>query len=356
MLIHTFEVSSTLTNETYYHIQEDLKAKDKSKWKAKANGMDYWGLSDKGIFICMRIIKKKKYYCYRIKYKISARRVIENDNYVGLFHTDDYEILRDKVNNLLHDKSSSFPMLDDCSLSRIDFCVNAYLDNQAQVKAYIRTAKRAKLPAKLEEYMEYDKKSKRTKPTKDDFTVCANDYISVSIYNKYAQMKKQKCFSKSETEKAKNIVRIEIRCMKAKVRALEDAYHISSIERFMERADEIGNKLYKYYLTKMFGKGEICTLKRAKEKIDMSGFSNKTMQFMKEFIEEANESRSAAKAYSLYKQIYRNPKIKGMFDLFDDIDTNYVTVTNKDEKLFGFRIPTPMELYHDFKNTDEQEL
>ena len=353
MHIHTFEVSSKLKNDDYYIIQNDLKNKDKSLWKAQNNGMDYWGLSDKGILIYMRVIKKKQFYCYSIKYRISARRVIDNDNYVGLFDTYLYKKLRDKVNALLYSKSPNLPPLDECSLSRIDFCINAYLEDQEQVKAYIRTVKRANIPGKLEEYMEYDSQSKRTKPTKDDFTAYLKDYIAISIYNKYAEMKKarkkKQYFPKSEIEKAKNIVRIEIRCMKKKVYAIMQKYDIRTIAEFMRHADEIGSKLYEQYLPKMFGKGEICTLKRAKEKIDMSGFGHKKIEFMKEFVEDANKARSAWEMYRWYKQHYGVSKIKRILGLFEDIDTNYVTVTTRDDKLF-FEIPTPMELYEEFKD------
>lgn len=351
MLIHTFEVSFELTNGIYYNIQNDLKNKDKSKWKAKKNGMDYWGLSDKGILIYMRVIKKKGFYCYRIKFRISARRVMENDNFVGLFDTDNYEELRENVDALLQSRSTYLPALDDCKLTRIDFCINAYLDSQEQVKAYIKTAKRAKLPGNLDEYMIYDKTSKRTKPTKDDFTAFSSEYVAISIYNKYAEMKKEKTFSETEMNKAKNIVRIEIRCMKEKVNAIERKYKIKNIERFMERADEIGNELYRYYLLKMFGKGEICTLKRAKEKIGMSGFTPGNIRLMKEFIEDANESRSVTKTYNFYKQTYGKKETKRILGLFDLIDTNYVTATNDAVKLFKDRyIPTPMELYEDYRN------
>ena len=79
MKIHTFEVSAMLTNESYYLIQSELKAKDKDKWKTIKNGMQYWGLSHKGILISMYQVKKKGFYTYYINYRISAQRVIEND-------------------------------------------------------------------------------------------------------------------------------------------------------------------------------------------------------------------------------------------------------------------------------------
>ena len=256
MTIHTFEVSSTLTNEDFYKIQSDLKTKDPNKWKAIYNGMQYWGLSDKGILINMHQIKKKGFYSYSIIYRISARRVIDNDNFVGLFNTEDYYDLEVEVNNLLKNKCSTLPKLKKCTLKRVDFCVNAVLENQDQVKAYIRTAKRANVPTKLEIYRQYDKKSKRKKPTKDDYTVYSSEYVAISIYNKQKQMKKagKGVYPDNEIKRAENIVRIEIRCMEGKIHSLKKKYGVQSISQFMSCADMIGDDLYKYYLKKYLAK------------------------------------------------------------------------------------------------------
>ena len=137
MQIHTFEVSAMLTNETYYNIQNELKTRNRDKWKALKNGMQYWGLSDKGILINFHQVKKKGFYSYYIIYRISARRVMENDNFVGLFNIKNYSALEDEVNMILKDACVNLPKLNKCNLKRLDFCVNARLDNQEQVKAYI---------------------------------------------------------------------------------------------------------------------------------------------------------------------------------------------------------------------------
>ena len=101
--------------------------------------------------------------------------------------------------------------------------VNAEFENHKQVKAYIKTVKRANIPSNLDLFTKYDKTAKRMKPSKNDFTVEAADYVSVSIYNKYAQMTKEKIgvFPEKEIERAKNIVRIEIRCMEGKIKVLQ---------------------------------------------------------------------------------------------------------------------------------------
>ena len=350
MTIHTFEVTSRITNEDYYKIQTDLKSGDLSKWKATPNGMHYWGLSDRGIFITMYTVKKKDFHTHYILYRISARRVIENDNFVGLFNTKNYNILEETVNNILKEKSSHLPILNKCKLKRLDFCINAQLDNQKQVKAYIKTIKRANIPSKLDLYMEYDKTAKRMKPTKNDFTIEATDYVSVSIYNKYAEMKQQKTgvFPKSEIERSKNIVRIEIRCKKEKIAVLKKKYNIETISEFMKFSDKIGNYLFNYYLGKIFNNGGIYTLKEALKRVDMSEYKTKVINLLKEFLTDCNTSRSVASTLKAYKNIYGKEKIKKIIEQLDNIETNFVTVTTKDKKLFDNYIPTPLELYKEF--------
>ena len=348
MNLHTFEVSAQLTNNNYYEAQKELKQAAPDKWKSEKRGMTYFGISDKGILIKFFIIKKKKYYTYMVTYRISARRVMENHNFVGLFDTNRYDELEKEVNKLLKEQSKHLPKLKVCNLRRIDFCVNAKLDNQEQVKAYIKTMKRANVPAKLELYEEYDRVSKRKKPMKDDFTVWASDYVAISIYNKYAEMKKQKkgVFPESEVKRSKNIVRMEIRCMEGKVQALKKKFGVDTIRQFMRSGDEIGEYLFHYYLKKITGTGDLYTLKNTLKRIDMSGYKAEKKELLKEFVETANTFRSAAEAVKIYKSIDEKKQVKKIIFMLNMIETNYVTITTDTARLFenGY-VPTPIELF-----------
>ena len=157
----------------FFLIQDKLKSTDPTKWAKEKNGMSYWGLSKEGIIIKMFITKNKKkgYFAYNITYRISARRVMDNHDFVGLFNTKNYMELEKAVNILLYCKCDILPFLEECTMRRIDYCFNAKLNSQEQVKAYIKTLKRANIPYHLKLFEAYDKKSKRTKPMKDDFTV-----------------------------------------------------------------------------------------------------------------------------------------------------------------------------------------
>lgn len=276
---------------------------------------------------------------------------MENDNFIGLFNTKNYDVLEEAVNNILKEKCEELPKLKKCELKRLDFCFNAKFDNQEQVKAYIKTAKKANVPSKLDLYEQYDMKSKRTKPTKDDFTVYASEYVAISIYNKYMEMKKQKdgVFPASEIERAKTILRIELRCMEGILKYLKKKYSIKSISDFMDKSTKIGTHLYQYYLNKIFNDGDIYTLKESLKRISDSGYYPDNIALLSEFIRDCNESRSVAKTIKTYKSIYGKKEVKRIIYMLDNIETSYVTVSHSDEKLFnnGY-IPTPLELFKEF--------
>lgn len=355
MTIHTFEVTCTVTKEIFFLIQDKLKNADPSKWAKEKSGMTYWGLSDKGIIIRTLIIIKNGYYAYNITYRISARRVMDNHDFVGLFNTKKYKELEKEVDILLYCKCELLPFLRDCKMKRIDFCFNAELKSQEQVKAYIKTMKRANVPNYLKLLEAYDKKSKRTKPMKDDFTVYNDHYVAVSIYNKQRQMikeqkeKKKIIFPEAEIKRAENIVRIEIRCMEGKVKELKKKFHLTSIEDFIISAKRIGDDLFRYYLSRICNDGKICTLSEALKRIDMGEYHPQNKEILKKFIEISNRFRSAAKAIILYREFFNRKEVSRILWMLSNIDVSFVTATTEVVKLFdrGY-IPTPLELYEEW--------
>ena len=71
------------------------------------------------------ITRNKDYFAYNITYRISARRVMDNHDFVGLFNTKNYKELEKKADFLLHEKCELLPPLKKCRMRRIDFCFNA---------------------------------------------------------------------------------------------------------------------------------------------------------------------------------------------------------------------------------------
>jgi len=354
MYVHTFEVSCMLTSERYFKIQEVIKALG-NKWNgSKKDKMEYYELSDKGILITFVRVCKKNFTSYSVKYRISAQRVMDNNNYTGLFNTKNYNKLEKKVNRILTKTCEHLPLLEECSLRRIDYCINGRLESQKQVKEYIKLCQRCNIPNSLKKYR-YKNKSK-AKYNNNDMTVVSSEYIEVSLYNKYAQMKEQeKDFP--DIKDAKNIVRIEIRCMKDKLEQIRKRKKFEAlklddkVKGYMKHSDAIAEYLYHYYLEKMFGKGAFYTLPEARERIENSGFSKVNKNNMTEFIEYANTARSFNDAVCFYIECCGKSYVKNLLYFFDLIDTSPVTVTRDIAKSFdGQYIPHPIDLLDDFNN------
>ena len=105
-------------------------------------------------------------------------------------------------------------------------------------------------------------------------------------------MKKEekKIYSDKDFKAAENNVRIEIRCMKKKLKELKKKFNVQTIDNFMKKADKIGRYLYKHYLSEMFGTGEIFTLKKAKEQFLLGDLKPKNIESLNEFLDFARSS------------------------------------------------------------------
>ncbi len=113
-------------------------------------------------------------------------------------------------------------------------------------------------------------------------------------------------------------------------------------------ADKIGRYLYKYYLSEMFGKGEICTLKKAKNNLSLGDLKPENTKALTEFLEFSNKLRSVHKAYEIYCETDGKQKTRDILNKLNYVDTSYVTIPVKDAKLFsGDCIPSPLDLVAD---------
>ena len=99
----------------------------------------------------------------------------------------------------------------------------------------------------------------------------------------------------------------------------------------------------------MCNDGKICTLSEAMKRIDMGEYRPENTELLKEFIEAANNMRSAANAIAMYKQWMTKKAVNRMIWMLTSIGTSYVTATSEVIKLFDNEyIPTPLELYEEW--------
>lgn len=350
MKIHTLEFKSILSNDLYYKIQERIK--NTLEWNGKKDNVLYWGMHKCGIILELHH-KSKKVPIHTISYRISARRMFEPENYVGLFDCNQIKALIGKAGSILSAFSPLLPELKACSLTRLDFCTNLALENQKQVRAYIKLMQRAAMPKGFFRKEYYDKTAKRKKPLQDDFTIFRRNDMELSIYNKYRQMKKEMERNKKldfpDIEAAKNIVRIELRCLPKRLNQLKQKYGLRNWTELFERAEEIGTDLYEFYLQKLFGHGDFYTIKELRERIAISEFPEQEQEDMLGFVKEASVCRSLDKAKEYLYGTCFHGKMKHLLAKFDLIAASPAAIPREERKLFPKKepVPNPIVLLHD---------
>ena len=124
--------------------------------------------------------------------QISARRVIENQNYLDLLEVKDFDKMTDVVNTKLHSLCDSFPKIEYFSVKRVDFCLNYNLDSAAKVAAYINTLRRCNMPKGMKRTGMYDPIAKRRKPFPHAFSFGTDGHVEVAVYDKQHEMRGEK--------------------------------------------------------------------------------------------------------------------------------------------------------------------
>lgn len=71
---------------------------------------------------------------------------MEEYNYIGIFDPDDTEIMVNKVNEYLISIDEFMPLVEQCKLSRIDFCANIEMSGQHEIFEYIKILQKGYCP------------------------------------------------------------------------------------------------------------------------------------------------------------------------------------------------------------------
>lgn len=106
-----------------------------------------------------------------------------------------------------------FSDIDNFNITRIDYCINLFLENQNQVKQYLKLLSRGDIPHK-----HGAKFIKSTKGIKGCYYT--NKSININFYNKLEQMlahndntrSEEKKYTNDELNEAQNILRLEVQC------------------------------------------------------------------------------------------------------------------------------------------------
>ena len=341
-MFHTIEVFIKLTNREYFcwlstflKLARDLKAEFHSiEENETVHEYIFKGFKDKGVNILLKSYECNEFKYYEMSIILNPKRLLELNEYVDVARAEDLPLISREFKKVMLSLKNKFN--EHCSdefifiyhnlinykVKRIDYCVNVRFNDVDKV---IKLIKRGDIPHHFFEYTEYDKKSKRKKTCKDSFYLISKSRsITVNIYAKYNQMKKEKYYKNIDVSKAKGILRVEIQCRLHKITAIARAFNLDSQVIFNLATNDIAKRIILYYLYHTIGFQDFIIFKKAKERINSyDGYTAKTKNKMLKILKLISEKRSmfaARQAYGNDKEFYK------IVNKIKKLDINPITV------------------------------
>ena len=135
MNIHTFEITCKLSGYRYKKIHRDLMACGSDYYKNKCKA-----LRDKGIMITLIKRELDDGFQFILVYRINPTRMKKDngENYIDLYNSNYSGEIINMANEIISGLSSHLPCIEECSLSRVDFCVNIRMKKEKQIKQCIK--------------------------------------------------------------------------------------------------------------------------------------------------------------------------------------------------------------------------
>ena len=333
MGFHTFEARFKLTKTQFNGLKNDLHSKGVEIYTDKMScerhkPYIFKGLKDNGIIAILSKYEQDSYKHYVLKYRINPRRVIDENNYVGIFNSANVDVMMYQVNNALKSVSKLFPDISDCTIARIDYCANVKLDSAKDVELYLDLLKRCNIPDNFEIKKYYDKKAKKKIILQDGLILSRSNLVNITFYNKQRQMGKQD-FNYPDCNNANGIIRFEIQCLKRKAFNLTKRTKSKDIAEFLNKSDKICDDVFTQYLPSLYGTGDFYTLERAMEIISHSNYSDKTKKKMIWLVNKASKYSNLNKAINEMHNFYDAKVERDLIKKFNKCNLSPLTIPRR---------------------------
>lgn len=243
---------------------------------------DKWGFNYVKIVNC----RVRDYHHYWMEIKINPRAMMHSSEYpfVYVASKKDIEASIRRINQFWEEVGLSWVDSRMLYIHRIDYCVNIDVKNEDAAMAYMRLMRKGAYPYKAKRMMEYSETGKRYIETKNSFTVKPSSF-EFSIYNKYKQlMDEGEKYPADEIERAKGIIRIELRVYRNKVKNEEAKHGVGGAEEFLKDISLLAKENIPRYLALAYGKGTFVTIQQAKKTIEATSWKKKTKETMKSML------------------------------------------------------------------------
>lgn len=380
---HTFAFFQKIDYEEYCILENDFIGYMRKTGKLKKSPVETkegvrigWQYSykineDKGIRWLLLSRKVKNNYVIRgVLVVINPESLIEN-NYIRAAEEDDLKKVEEIYNREAGNISRVFLKFGECSLNRVDPCVNIDLKElgiPCTPEQMIKLIKRGNIPRHYEERKEcYDEKQRRMVADKNSFYLETKSSV-INFYWKYAKQG-EKHPNHSKRESSRNVIRLEVQCKYLKLYALikninQESKYDESDEGLLR--DEMYLKMYegmynpvipidivlsaKIYeniicknIYKILRQGDYFTLDIARNIVESYCFRSGKEERMIEVLESVNESHGIAKA----KSKLQKDEIVRFNKALKELDTIWVNPVTIPRRWNIKHIPNLLRTYYD---------
>lgn len=276
-----------------------------------------------------------------IHYIINPRRVINDNEYVGIFNTDNTNEMIEKSNSEIRKITYMLPILDEMILTRLDFCQNVHLGTQDLVEIYMKMVKRCRIPKGFKMDMYKDEMIRKWIYPKNGVKLSKKS-LTISIYNKKAQLENEMPYFQNIRD-AEGIIRFEIQAKYHKLFNLKSKKGKKALRDFLNDCRSISSEQFEYYIPKLFGEGDFYSIKRGIEIIEQSEYSDAIKESMIAMMRLTSTRKSLDKAISeMIENGYSEKQIPNLLKKFDALELSPCTLPRRWE--FENALPNPIKL------------
>jgi len=331
--IHTFELQCRLCYEEYLSIHERLYSLSKETFSRFFRSGKHYKceiFSNHGISIILN--------SHYIQFIINPSRLIEPDNFIGLYSTKQCDTSPTELPQLLSPYFETFLSKEICSclyISRIDYTIDSFLPSDEHVLLAIKLAKKNGLPRGFEET--YPAKIRNSPDFNNSYSYDishTNGAYQITLYAKHKQLFTRKDIPQDMLSSTEGLLRAEISCLYPP-NALPFQYN----EELMDLFDsERLMSIYQNTIPRLFPYGIYLKSPSAKELIEKQYNNQRTLKkHLLELLNNIITYHSFHNGYKLLKN--KNIPKKALLESFYSTGINPVTIGIND------RIPCLPSLY-----------
>ena len=318
--VHTIEFTKIIDYALYRKLREFL-FNGTERCYTKGNKVKYEGFASCGIRLELMQYTTEGFpnsLQFKIKYIFTPSRFISNNDYLGLTDITELSEITNQIGSFLFSKSELLPHPLECKITRIDLTQDLQVGDN--VDYLINLLSRSYIPYKWERtYRSCAGQATFTKKSVDGKKI-----VELSAYDKYKEMQSHiynsgYYYSPETMDRAKGILRIELRLYNLRLRNMKKKYHWDTSEEFFCVLERHLNDIASDCFKKLYLAGTFYKLNAISEMIEFSDYQKRTKRKMQDFISLVAEHKSLQTAAYIFTDNYNEKALKDILKKFINI-------------------------------------